>query len=133
MATPSQVRLTVISGSPNSIVEVQYSAIFTAQDVVGNLRFRERICLFGEDPPPGPIGDDQLFCFPPRVIRPGAGPVIVRRRAMVPNTVLDEDPGPEEDEIYAQVCLRPLDGITPAVLRCARSRTISLPAQPEGS
>jgi hypothetical protein len=129
MARPDQVELSIelISGSATSRVTVCYRAIFTQAEVAGNLRSREVIQLFGEDPPAGPAGDDLLFTFfPTHVVRPN-GQRIRRfcRTIMVPNSVLDEDLGADQDEIYARVCLRPLDQQPPGQPPCARSAPVS--------
>lgn len=136
MARPDQVRLTIelISGSLTSRVTVRYRANFTPAEVAGNLRSRETIRLFGEDPPAGTAGDDLLFTFFPSVIVRPNGQITrqFRRTAQVPNSVLDEDPGADQDEIYARVCLRTLDQPLP-VLRCARSAAVSSIVAPEES
>jgi hypothetical protein len=128
MAKPDQVRIrvTIISGSPTSRVVVRYRARFTQEEVADNHRSRELIQLFGEDPPAGPAGDDMFFTFPPRVVRPNGQAVRqFMRMAMVPNSVLDEDIGAEEDEIYARVCLRALDDQSSPPSGCDRSPAIS--------
>lgn len=132
MARPEQVRLTITSrsGSPTSTATVNYVAVFNNADVNGNRRYRETIQLFGQDPPPGPAGDVSLFTFPPATVRPNGQQRVPRRRsAQVPNNVLEEDRGGDEDEIYARVCLELLGAQNPPVL-CSTSGTISQ-AQPE--
>ena len=109
MATPSEVTLTIAatSGFLESRVIVEYRAEFTQDEINGNVGSLEVVQLFGEDPPAGPAGDDLLFTFfPIRIIRPdGQTARQISRSAVVPNVVLDEDPGILEDEIYARVRL----------------------------
>ncbi|MGH3751740.1 MAG: hypothetical protein ACRDRP_03425 [Pseudonocardiaceae bacterium] len=132
MARPDQVRLTITakSGSRTSTVTVCYVVRFNDADVKDNLRYRETITLFGEDPPPGPAGDDPLFTFPPITVRPdGQRTRTFCRTAEVRNRILDEDRGHEEDEIYARVCLS-----RRGQQRCAQSGFISqLVAEESGS
>lgn len=126
MARPDQVRLTVelISGSETSRVTVRYRASFDDADVAGNRRSRETIQLFGEDPPAGPAGDDARFAFPPVTVRPdGQRLQTFTRTAEVANSVLNEDPSGEEDEIYALVCLQSLD--SDEEQSCTRSLIVS--------
>ncbi|MGH3889308.1 MAG: hypothetical protein ACRDSZ_22575 [Pseudonocardiaceae bacterium] len=115
---PVRLRITVDSAiATTSRARVLYTITFNQQDIAGNIRYRELITLFGEDPPAGPAGDDLLFTFvPPRIVRPD-GRVTVQRSisANVPNSVLDEDPGGLEDEIYARVRLTALDPPFPLV------------------
>lgn len=133
MARPDQVNLTITSraGSETSTVTVTYLARFNQADVNGNLRYQERIQLRGEDPPPGPGGDNTLFAFPARTVRPdGQRTRSITRTAEVSNSRLDEDRGALEDEIYAQVCL----SRTGSLRRCASSEIISqLVAEETGS
>ncbi|MGH3776291.1 MAG: hypothetical protein ACRDRR_11255 [Pseudonocardiaceae bacterium] len=129
MARPDDVRLTIAftSGSPTAGVTIRYVIRFNDDDVAGNRRYRERIQLFGEDAPAGPAGDDLLFTFfPSRIVRPNGQTTVQRTlTAQVPNAILDEDPGADQDEIYARVCLRSVDQ-TPPVQRCARSAAVSV-------
>lgn len=112
MANIGPVNLTItIGGGATSTASVRYTVVFTAAEVTGNRRYRETIMLFSQDPPAGPAGDDPLFVFfPPRIVRPNNQAVVQRTlSSQVPNAVLDEDPGPDQDEIYARVFLTPLD------------------------
>lgn len=112
MATIGLVRLNITSRSRSttSTATVRYTITFSNADVSGNLRYLETIQLFGGDPPPGAAGDDLLFTFPSRIVRPNGQRTLRRtRNAEVPNSALDEGRGGQEDEIYARVCLRALD------------------------
>ncbi|MGH3917410.1 MAG: hypothetical protein ACRDTC_28955 [Pseudonocardiaceae bacterium] len=117
MATigPVTLRIEAVSGSTSSRVTVSYRIRFNSLDVLGNLRYREIIRLFGDDPPGGPsASDDLLFSFPRQTVRPNGQAALQRTRiAQVPNRVLDEDRGSDEDEIYAEVRLRSLDASFP--------------------
>ena len=127
MARPDQVRLTVelVSGSSTSRVTVRYRAVFDDADVAGNRRSQETIQLFGENPPVGPVGDALRFTFSPSsiVLPNGQGERTFIRTAEVANSVLNEDPDGEEDEIYALVCLQSLDSEEDQ--SCARSLIVS--------
>ncbi|MGH3785711.1 MAG: hypothetical protein ACRDRG_04005 [Pseudonocardiaceae bacterium] len=122
---PVTLRIEAVSGSTSSRVTVSYSVRFNSLDVVGNLRYREIIRLFGDDPPVGPSSsDDVLFSFPRQTIRLDGKTTLQRiRSAQVSNRILDEDRGSDEDEIYAEVRLRSLDARFPDEVR--RSEDIS--------
>lgn len=126
MARPDQVRLTIelISGTLTSRVTVRYRANFDDADVAGNRRSQETIQLFGEDPPAGAVNDVVLFTFPAVTIRPNGEPErTFTRTAEVANSVLNEDPGGQEDEIYALVCLQSLDSAEDPI--CGSSLIVS--------
>lgn len=120
-----RLRIAAVSGSTSSTVTVSYPIEFNNLDVLGNLRYREVIQLWGDDPPPGRSGsDDVLFSFPNATVRPNGQTTLPRTRiAQVANSVLNEDGGTDEDEIYARVCLESLDAEFPPV--CQDSGQIS--------
>lgn len=118
MASFERPRLDIERGDSTSRVTVRLGIRFNSIDVLGNLRYRATVQLFGQDLPPEPGGDDPLFTFPPVTVRPNGQTtqdrIIV---AQVANSILDEDRGPDEDEIYARVCLRSLDAPFPTLCR----------------
>lgn len=107
MATIGPVTLTIVSeDSDTSQVTVRYDIRFNPLDVLANLRYRDRVRLFGDDP----VFDDDLIELRNDLARPDGQQTRNRDfTRTVANSTLDEDSPLQRDEIFARVNLRSVD------------------------
>jgi hypothetical protein len=96
----------------NTTIEVTYNAVFTPFDgflETNGLIFRERIVVFGIDPPGTETGRG-LHTFEPETINvPAAGGTIPRFRSLtVTRASLQEDAGNDADEIRCRIRIDPV-------------------------
>ncbi|MGH3918126.1 MAG: hypothetical protein ACRDRY_19925 [Pseudonocardiaceae bacterium] len=118
MATIGSVSLTIeLGGGNTSEVTVEYPIRFSSLDVLGNLEYRERVRLRGADSFPNG-GDDELTTLQNVRVRPNGQATLNRRIVrQVANSTLNEDSPFQDDEIYARVNLRDVDGLFQPVRR----------------
>lgn len=109
MPTVSGQNLTLTTTNANTTIRVTYDANFTAFErhlAHLGLVFRERIRVIGVDPPGSTTGTG-LANFPAETIPVtdgGTPQSIPRNRTLtVPRSSLEEDPGPDTDEIRCRI------------------------------
>ncbi len=105
-------------GSGASEVTVEYTITFSSLDVLGNVEYRERVRLIGDDP----LFDDDLITLQNVLVSPNSLPTLNRSIVtQVANSTLNEDIG--RDEIFARVHLRDVARQFPPVSRDSNTVT----------
>jgi hypothetical protein len=113
MASVSNVRLEIGAADRNRRrrVTVTYRVCFSNCEAMGNIVFKEKVTLRGDDP----IWDDHLITLRDSCLRATQGCVDRRIESTVAESTLDEDPDTiilgwvigNKDEVYARVALTP--------------------------
>ena len=119
--TNAKLTLTKRSGPPEKVeIKVTYNAVFSdcERTLSPNLKFRETIKIVGVDLLP-PIEQGLLDVLPVQEIpvTTGAGSLTVSRTrtALALRTLLQEDPGPDSDEIRCKISIAYVGASTPVV------------------
>ena len=119
--TNAKLILTKLSGLPEKVeIKVTYNAVFSdcERTLSPNLKFRETIKIVGVDLLP-PIEQGLLDVLPVQEIpvTTGAGSLTVSRTrtALALRTLLQEDPGPDPDEIRCKISIAYVGASTPVV------------------
>ena len=118
--TNAKLILTKLSGLPEKVeIKVTYNAVFSdcERTLSPNLKFRETIKIVGVDILP-PIEQGLLDILPAQDITvPSLGSLTVSRTrtALALRTLLQEDPGPDSDEIRCKISIAYVGASTPVV------------------
>ena len=118
--TNAKLILTKLSGLPEKVeIKVTYNAVFSdcERTLSPNLKFRETIKIVGVDILP-PIEQGLLDILPAQDITvPSLGSLTVSRTrtALALRTLLQEDPGPDPDEIRYKISIAYVGASTPVV------------------
>ena len=125
--TNAKLILTKLSGLPEKVeIKVTYNAVFSdcERTLSPNLKFRETIKIVGVDILP-PIEQGLLDVLPVQEIpvTTGAGSLTVSRTrtALALRTLLQEDPGPDPDEIRCKISIAYVGASTPVVSASANA------------
>lgn len=124
--TNAKLILTKLSGLPEKVeIKVTYNAVFSdcERTLSPNLKFRETIKIVGVDILP-PIEQGLLDILPAQDITvPSLGSLTVSRTrtALALRTLLQEDPGPDPDEIRCKISIAYVGASTPVVSASANA------------
>lgn len=124
--TNAKLILTKLSGLPEKVeIKVTYNAVFSdcERTLSPNLKFRETIKIVGVDILP-PIEQGLLDILPAQDITvPSSGSLTVSRTrtALALRTLLQEDPGPDPDEIRCKISIAYVGASTPVVSASANA------------
>ena len=124
--TNAKLILTKLSGLPEKVeIKVTYNAVFSdcERTLSPNLKFRETIKIVGVDLLP-PIEQGLLDILPAQDITvPSSGSLTVSRTrtALALRTLLQEDPGPDPDEIRCKISIAYVGASTPVVSASANA------------